>query len=59
MKNVIEREYAPAAFRFLNEVVHDPAMPPRVRVDSAKIICDRAGFVAAPSAPQPHDSPKG
>jgi hypothetical protein len=52
MKNVIEREYAPAAFRFLNEVVHDPAMPPRVRVDSAKIICDRADFVAAPPAPQ-------
>jgi len=50
MKGVLECEYAPAAFAFLNSAVHDTAMPARVRVDAAKIIVDRAGYVAAPPA---------
>jgi hypothetical protein len=36
-----------AAHRF-----HDVNMPARVRVDAAKILVDRAGFVAGPPAPQ-------
>ena len=51
MKGVLETDYAPKAFAFLNATVHDTAMPARVRVDAAKIIVDRAGYVAgAPSA---------
>jgi hypothetical protein len=51
MAGVLENEYAPNAFRFLHETVNDTAMPARVRVDAAKIIVDRAGYVAgAPSA---------
>ena len=51
MKGVLECEYAPAAFAFLNSAVHDTAMPARVRVDAAKIIVDRAGYVAGAPAP--------
>jgi hypothetical protein len=51
MAGVLENEYTPNAFRFLHETVNDPAMPARARVDAAKIIVDRAGYVAgAPSA---------
>jgi hypothetical protein len=50
MQGVLEVDYAPAALRFLNSTVHDPAMPARVRVDAARIIVDRAGYVAAPPA---------
>jgi hypothetical protein len=56
MKGVLEVEYAPACFKFLNDTVHDTAMPARVRVDAAKIIVDRAGYVAAP--PAQDDAPK-
>jgi hypothetical protein len=52
MQGVLEVDYAPAAFRFLNDAVHDANMPARVRVDAAKILVDRAGFVAGPPAPQ-------
>jgi hypothetical protein len=50
MRNVLANEYAPAAFKFLRDTVGDAAMPARVRVDAAKIIVDRAGYVAAPPA---------
>ena len=52
MKGVLEVDYAPAAFRFLNDAVHDINMPARCRIDAAKIIVDRAGFVAGAPAPQ-------
>lgn len=47
VKGLVETEYAPRAFAFLDEVVRDAAMPARVRVDAAKIIIDRAGYIAA------------
>jgi len=50
MNGVLATEYAPAAFKFLHDTVHDTAMPARVRVDSAKILVDRAGYVAGPPA---------
>jgi len=48
MRGVLETDYAPKAFAFLNATVHDTAVPARIRVDAAKIIVDRAGYVAAP-----------
>jgi hypothetical protein len=50
MKGALECEYAPKAFAFLHAAVHDVNMPARVRVDSAKIIVNCAGYVAAPPA---------
>ncbi|HEY8008583.1 MAG TPA: hypothetical protein VIE66_17720 [Methylocella sp.] len=52
MRGVLEVDYAPVAFRFLNDAVHDVNMPARCRIDAAKIIVDRAGYVACPPAPQ-------
>ncbi len=51
MKGVLEADYAPPAFRFLNDAVHDVNMPARCRIDAAKIIVDRAGYVAGLPAP--------
>jgi hypothetical protein len=48
MRGVIETEYAPAGFSFLHSAVHDTDMPARCRIDAAKIIVDRAGYVASP-----------
>lgn len=51
MNNTLQVDYAPKAFSFLNATVHDTAMPARFRVDAAKIIVDRAGYVTgAPAA---------
>jgi hypothetical protein len=50
VKGLVETQYAPLAFAFLNECVIDTAMPARVRVDAAKAILDRSGYVAAPLA---------
>lgn len=55
IKGVLETDCAPKAFAFLNSAVHDVNMPARVRVDAAKIIVDRAGYVAAlPAADAAH-----
>jgi hypothetical protein len=51
MRGVLEIEYAPAAFAFLYRTMLDEAAPMRCRTDSAKILVDRAGYVAgAPAA---------
>jgi hypothetical protein len=42
MQGVLETEMAPAAFKFLNDAVLDVNMPPRCRIDAAKVIVDRA-----------------
>jgi hypothetical protein len=47
-------EDAPAAARLLAEVVRNPDHPIKVRVDAAKTIMDRAGFVA-PKASESRD----
>ncbi|WGJ15776.1 hypothetical protein QEV83_05820 [Methylocapsa sp. D3K7] len=52
MKGIIETEMAPAAFAFLYRTMLDEAAPMRCRVDCGKIIIDRAGYLAAPQAPQ-------
>jgi hypothetical protein len=47
MKGVLETEYAPAAFKFLFDSVSDKTMPARCRIDAAKCLVDRAGYVAS------------
>jgi hypothetical protein len=56
MRGVLEKDYAPAAFKFLFDSISDETMPARCRIDAAKIIVDRAGYIA--SAPAASDSYK-
>lgn len=51
VKGLVETQYAPRAFAFLNECVIDTEMPARVRVDAAKAILDRSGYTAAALPP--------
>jgi hypothetical protein len=53
LKGLVADVYAPKAFQFLYEVVVDAEMPARVRVDSAKVLLDRAGYTAAPLPSEP------
>jgi len=50
VKGVISTLYAPRCLSFLFETVNDVGMPARVRVDSARILLDRAGYAAAAPA---------
>jgi hypothetical protein len=53
LKGLVADVYAPRAFAFLHEVVCDSGMAARVRVDAAKALLDRSGYVAAPLPAEP------
>jgi phage terminase small subunit len=47
-------DHASAAVQLLGRVIRDERAPLKIRVDAAKAVLDRAGFVA-PKAPEPLD----
>jgi hypothetical protein len=51
-------EGAPLAYSVLVKFVGDEAVSPRVRVDAAKALLDRAGFVPPKAADQPDTAEK-
>jgi hypothetical protein len=51
LRDRLGTELAPKAVKILDEIMSDPLVNPRVRVDAAKAILDRGGFTAAPPAP--------
>jgi hypothetical protein len=48
LRELVADVYSPKAFAFLHEVVCDSGMAARIRVDAAKALLDRSGYVAAP-----------
>jgi hypothetical protein len=50
MRSVIRNDLAPKAIRLLGRLVDDEAAPARVRVQAARFILDRAGYVPPKAA---------
>src|ERR1700716_3158180 len=50
VKGLVADVYAPSCFKFLHDCVLDADMPARVRVDAAKAILNKAGYVDAAPA---------
>jgi hypothetical protein len=51
LRDRLGTELAPKAVRILDEIMSDPLVNPRVRVDAAKTLLDRSGLVAGAAAP--------